>query len=275
MDAAKAAAIMKHRVNHLLRLASLALALGAGCDEDPTPAGTDVADATPPGANVPDAAPGANVADAEAPSPPTCAAWIVDVDQQRSPAATQSAVIVPGALVLTAEGDTDAACRSDEAPCAPVKVYQGVLRGDFDVSLTLDALQGEAGAHVELFVTSEHAYYYSVGAGLRLGADGTPLLDVRRRSHPNVASDVVATSATHARLRLRRVDDLLTATAQSGDDVAELGAISLSGDLIVGAAVDQPYAPTRVTAHLGHFQVVGGGGDVRSEDFACPATLAP
>ena len=280
------------RLVHQNLVAALALALAAlapACSEDP-PAGVDagLADAAP--VRTPDAggaaaaAPDAGEADAreaDASPPdadlgqdaaPGCPSWKVELNTFSAAGATASARIEDGTLVLASQGDTGHTCSSELSPCDSIKVYQRELQGDFDVVAEVDGLDGAgAFAGLSLFVTS--GAFNNFAATSIFGGDGSlPNLSVERRGGGSNEQRATGVSTTHATLRVRRSNGVVTISGAAGEETLEQTGISMGGALVVGIGLDEG-SSANVTGRVASFTVTGGGSVVQSDAFDCDATL--
>jgi hypothetical protein len=238
-------------------LALALLALTPACQPDhEEPAPLDAA-AEPDVAAMPDAAPDAEgrpdaAADVDAmPTVPGCAAWRVDVDNLNPPGTSESAVFEDGALVLRNSGDSSPECSSHRPPCRAIKVYQQPLRGDFDITIEISELEGDAGqAALWLSLARTDAIIDYSGIGL-------------------LAPDAPG------KLRVRRVGDRATFSAETAGWSQTGSPVDMRGDLLVAIGLEHGSSTTPVRARIERFVVESSAGEVAADEFDCQGTLEP
>jgi hypothetical protein len=104
-----------------------------------------------------------------------------------------------------------------------------------------------------------------------------PSLSARRvllSSPGHFTNHKVGSSTTRATLRVSRTGTVVTfSSTADGDTLEETTSTFATGDLVVGLGLVGGAADRPITARVSRFTVIGGGGDVLSDEFDCPAVL--
>ncbi len=239
----------------------------------------------PPDASVPpppDAA--ASPPDAEVPSAPDAQPPDADLPECRQlwkteangslPAGSTRARIDDGTLFLSSSGSPPGiGCGpGQQRPCLDTKVFQKLLRGDFDVVVEVDGLdeaRNEDGVY--LFVAAQG----NGGSGLVMasiqGFDVAPYALALSEHRPgSFTLRRTSASTTRSTLRIRRSAGLITFSAQAdGLPFEHTTDIFTTTDLAVGIGMRGGSVDRPITARVASFTVTGGGSDVVSDDFEC------